>query len=87
MAAHNANVRGELNFIAGYLMYDFSKFFQLKNVFSQSVGNIYVFFFKCGKFDHYSVSTSHISPSALWTSGLRLEGKREKNLIFCYITP
>lgn len=34
-------------------MYDFSKFFQLKNVFSQSVGNIYVFFFKCGKFDHY----------------------------------
>lgn len=41
---HNANVRGELNFIAGYLMYDFSKFFQFKNVFSQSVGNICIFF-------------------------------------------
>ena len=27
LAAHNANVRGELNFIADYLMYDFSFFF------------------------------------------------------------
>lgn len=68
-------------------MYDFSKFFQLKNVFSQSVGNIYVFFFKCGKFDHYFLYPHPIFLHLHYEQVDKgWKEKREKNLILLYNT-